>query len=205
MFNCGAPYNNIGGEYWVGDTELTTPCRSGRRASFTPWPTADIGKVIRRPALSSSESVTTSSSDQTTFASSSALSATSASTFTVSSELVASSVNASSVAGTHQPGDSTASADRQSLALGAGLGVPLGMASLGFMAFLFWKLRQQKQKSIPYRDSTQAQKSRRERTIDQAARELSGGETGQEMWAENLREIPEIDSRQRHETGTYYP
>lgn len=206
MWFCGAPNFNLGGPWWVGNTDIATPCRTGNGASFTVWPSANVGKVIQRPASTSSSasaspSQTVSQTVQTKPAGSSTRSTTSAPSSTANATLVASSVDLPSNTAANQPAGSSGSGNSLSLALGIGLGAPLGIASIGFLAFLIWKTRYQKQQSLPASDIAPAQNLRKE-SIDHAAREMSGGETAQEMWAKNPRQIPEIDSRQQHEIYT---
>lgn len=134
-------------------------------------------------------------------AGSSTRSTASAPSSTASATLVASSVDLPSNTATKQPAGSSGSGISLSLALGIGLGAPLGIASIGFLAFLLWKTRYQKQQSVPPSGLAPAQKLHKE-SIDQAAREMSGVEAAQEIWAKIPRQIPEIDSRQQHEIYT---
>lgn len=203
MWFCGAANTSQTGPWWVGNTEVATPCESGRQVIFTDWPSANVVKIIQRPTSASSPaSPTTSSTDQAESASSSTFSTTSAPSSTVSATLVGSSIDDLPVDMTRQASDPSGSGGSLSLALGAGLGIPLGIATIGFLAFLFWRIRRQNKPSHTSSGFAQGQKSITEVSLDQTARELSGGEAGQEMWAENPRQVPEIDSRQNYELGT---
>ncbi len=202
MWHCGAANTKLEGPWWVGDENIATPCESGQGASFTVWPSANVGKVIQRAtSTSSSASASTSQAGQTRPASSSTPSTTSASSFPAKATLGTSSGDLPSVPVTNQPGDSSGSGDTLSLALGIGLGVPLGVASIGFLAFLLWKARRQKQPSMPSSYFAQAEKLNEE-NFDQTAKEMGGNETAQEMWAKDPKELPEMDSRQQHEIYT---
>ena len=202
MWNCGAADNRLEGPWWVGDEKRVIPCQSGQGASFTAWPRETIGKVIQRTtSTSSSASASTSQTGQTSPASSSTPSTTSALSPTTQATPRTSSVDLPSVPATNQPGGSSGSGDRLSLALGIGLGVPLGIASIGFLAFLLWKARHQKRPSMPPSDFAQADKLNGE-YLDQTAKDMGGDETAQEMGEKDPKELPEIDSRQQHEIYT---
>ena len=104
---------------------------------------------------------------------------------------------------TNQPSDSNKSGDRQTLALEMGLGIPLGIACVGFLAFLLWKVRQRKKKSIQDENVAQAREPERKVDHNQPRREISGGEAGREMYAESPRQFTEIDSRSNYELDAH--
>ncbi|KAL8852974.1 MAG: hypothetical protein Q9221_002122 [Calogaya cf. arnoldii] len=180
MWNCGAAKADLAGPWWVGDTKYTNVCESGQRASFTVWPSASIRKIIER-ASSTGSSVSTTT-----------LSTTSAPSSTV---IITPDIP--------QQDKSDDNRGRLSLTLGAGLGVPLGMASIGFLAFLLWKVRSQRQSSRSTAGLPLSQES--QQTVMQSGdtlNEMAGGEAGHEMWVKNGRNVPEIDSRQTYEVFT---
>ena len=204
MWFCGSTGTDIRGPWWVGDTSVTTPCQYGERASFITWPSAEVGNVIQRPASVNSASITSAKTvSQTITPRASASSATSPPFAIVNATQVASSIDRASVTVTNQPSDSSESGDRQTLALELGLGVPLGIACLSFLAFLLWKIRQRKKNSIQDEKFAQARKPEREVNHNNPPREISGGEAGQEMWAESPRQFTEIDSRSNYELDTH--
>ena len=185
MWNCGAKNNSLGGPWWVGDSGSVTPCESGERASFTTWPSAKIGKVIQRTkALSTSASTTAAATPSVVDVPSIALSTTKA-----------------SATATNQPRQSSDGSSRLPVALGAGIGIPLGVAAVGFLAFLFWKVRQQK---LLQRESMNGDRSYVaqhgsdwEVCGDGRMGELGADDTRREMWAENPERYYEIDTREQ--------
>ena len=189
MWFCGSTNGSIRGSWWVGDTRLTTPCQYGQRASFTTWPSAEVGQVIQRPTSVIMISQTTSSR-------SSVLPTTSAPYPTANATHPAAPVDRASVTVTNQPSNSSKSEDRQSLALGTGLGIPLAIACLALVAFLLRDRRQQKEKWIGDKNFAHERNNR-------PPGELSGSEVGQEMWQENPRPMTEIDSRENFELNAH--
>ncbi|KAL8647035.1 MAG: hypothetical protein Q9226_006602 [Calogaya cf. arnoldii] len=180
MWNCGAAKADLAGPWWVGDTKFTNVCESGQRASFTVWPSASIGKIIQQASPTGSS-----------------VSATTVSTTSVPSSTVS---NTPDIPEQHKSDDSSG---RLSLALGAGLGVPLGMASIGFLAFLLWKIRYQRQSSQLNAGFTPVQQS--QDTVMESGHplsEMAGGEARHEMLVKDGRNVPEIDSRQTYEVFT---
>ena len=198
MWFCGSTNTSIRGPWWVGDTRVTTPCQYGERASFTTWPSAEVGNVIQRPASASSSPFAAAKTVSQTITS-----RTSPPFAIVNATQITSPTGRAFVTVTNQPNDSSESRDRQSLALGTGLGIPLGIACVAFLAFLLWTIRQRKGESIRYEKSVKAQELDRGENHSQPPGEMSSGETGQEMWAESPRQFTEIDSRQNYELNAH--
>ena len=169
----------------MGDSKSVTPCESGKRASFTTWPSANIGKVIQQTkALSSSTSATAAATPSLVNVPSIALPATK-----------------TSAAATNQPRQSSASGSRLPVASGAGIGIPLGVAAIGFPTLLFWKVRQHK---LLQRKSMNADRPyvahhgpNWKAFSDRRMGELGADEAPREMWAENPKRYHEIDTREQ--------
>lgn len=203
MWFCGSTNASIRGPWWVGDTRVTTPCESGERASFTIWPSAEVGQVIQRPtSLGSPSSASATTFSQTITSRSASFPASSAPYPTANATNPAAPIDRASVPVTNQPSGSSESesARRQSLALGTGLGIPLGIACVALLAFLLRNRRQQKGKwKIGDETFAQARKPDRELDYNRPPGELSGSEAGQELWQDSPRPITEIDSQQNYE------
>ena len=91
---------------------------------------------------------------------------------------------------------------RNSLAfgLGAGLGVPLGLASVGFLTFMMWTARRQRleqRKSmstdVQYTEGQVQEQSRQEENINRMPRELERSEREDEISTLETREHYELD------------
>ncbi|KAL8992263.1 MAG: hypothetical protein Q9169_007237 [Polycauliona sp. 2 TL-2023] len=185
MWNCGAPNGDLAGPWWVGDSG-GTPCQSGTSASFTAWPSADIGKVIQRATATSSAA---SSTNQDT------------------SSTPTTSANPSPASTTSDDG----SGDKLPMALGAGIGIPLGIAALGLLAFLLWRIRRQKQreqqqKPLPPPNYGQMEEpssyGNPNANLYQPASEMNGDETSQGTW--HKKQVSEMDSQQMQQNHEIY-
>lgn len=91
---------------------------------------------------------------------------------------------------TTQSANSSNSGGSLSLALGAGVEAPLGLASIGFLAFLLRRNRRQKQASTPDDGLTRMRAQNPAVNLDLGLKETSDGEIVQEMSAKNIRQIP---------------
>ena len=121
--------NNGPIQWWCGNETETTACRDGKDAYFLNY---TKGSILGFPPVTSSSSAGTKLLTDimtTTFFAK----PTSESTSALVSSLPKTSTAPSSPTQTHGQSASLPTA------IGAGVGVPLGIASLGFLGFLFWK------------------------------------------------------------------
>ena len=79
-------------------------------------------------------------------------------------------------------------------ALGAGLGVPLGVAAVGFLAFLYWRVRQQRRTIGHTRNRISRQGLEMREQTDGRNGELDGIGIRREMPAGNSSLYHEVDS-----------
>lgn len=150
------PPVNGGTEWWCGNETETTACQIGINASFISYTS---GSILGFPPLTSSPSAITQSIDDpvtTTFSvetdSGEISVSTSSSSYTSTSPSLSAQNPKQSISLPTDP-SMPASTQKHSTslptAMGAGIGIPLGMAILGFLGFLFWKNAVRQRKSRP--------------------------------------------------------
>ncbi|KAL8672567.1 MAG: hypothetical protein Q9168_002972 [Polycauliona sp. 1 TL-2023] len=154
-------------------------------ASFTAWQSANIGKVIQQATATSSSATSTSQTSPIT-------------------------PTSSAESSTAKTASNDAGNNKLSTALGAGLGIPLGIAALGLLAFLLWKMRRQKQTQqqqqlLPPPNYAHVPEmgphGNTNTSLYQPASEMGGEENMQGTWQK--KQISEMDSRpQQHEIYT---
>ena len=129
LWRC-TPVNNGPVNWWCGNESKTPACHAGPDALFPSYPS---GSILGFPPLtpSSSALITTSSITVTTAAP--VTTASPAKTSTDPSVPVQTQKHSASLP----------------TALGVGLGVPLGIATIGFLGFLFWKEAVRRRRSKP--------------------------------------------------------
>lgn len=126
-------------KWWCGDESVTTPCQSGVNAIFLS-PT--FGSILGFPPVTSSQAAATSTLINTAITIfSSGLSSTTIISSGLDSKQI--SVSASSRAkATTNPSVPAQTQERSAslpTAIGLGIGVPLGIAVIGFLSFMMWK------------------------------------------------------------------
>ena len=188
MWFCGSSRGSLGGPWWAGDEQETTPCKSGKSATFTIWPSANVGKVIKSGGSSSSVLSTTGSSSPLA-----------RSTLSVSTTT---SIVETSVATRSGTANTETNENKLPTALGAGLGIPLGIAAVGFLAFLYWRVRQQKTTIGQSRHRISRQQLEMREHTDVRNRELDGIEIRREMPASNSTLYHEADSSAQSKLGS---
>ena len=150
------PPVNGGIEWWCGNETETTACQIGISASFISY---TPGSILGFPPLTSSPSAITKNVDDpvtTTFSAepnSGAISvSTSSSSYTSASPSLCAQNPKQSISLPTDP-SMPASTQKHSTslptAMGAGIGIPLGIAILGLLGFLFWKKAVRQRKSRP--------------------------------------------------------
>ena len=125
-------------EWWCGNNSETTPCQTGINASFVSY---TGGYILGFPPVTYSPSVPTKSPSNlvtTTFS----VETSSKSTIVPESPL------ANTSTGPPVPAQTQEHSTSPLIAIGVGIGIPLGIAAIGFLVFLFWKeaLRQRRSK-----------------------------------------------------------
>ena len=116
-------------QWWCGNEDETTACRSGIDAYFLDYTKGTI--LGFAPLTSSSSAGTKISSDIMTTIFSAGSTSNPANLVTSSPSKTSTSLSMPSQTQRHSTSLPTA--------VGVGVGVPLGIASLGFLGFLFWK------------------------------------------------------------------
>ena len=195
MWFCGSSRSSLGGPWWAGDEQETTPCKSGKSATFTIWPSANVGKVIK-PGGSSSSVLSTAGSSSPLARSTHSVSTTNMDPSTGSSILETSVATRSGTTNTEN------NDNKLPTALGAGLGIPLGIAAVGFLVFLFWRVRRQQTTIGQSRHRISRQQLEMRDHTDVRNRELDGMEIRREMPASNSTLYHEADSSTLSKLGS---
>ena len=139
------PVNYEPSQWWCGDVSVTPICQSGNQAHFRDYTS---GSILGFPPITSSPSAATQSSCDwatTTFY----IPASSPAKMSTAPSLSAQTQRRSTNLPTDPPAPAQSQEPAASLptAIGFGVGIPLGIAAIGFLGFLFWKAAGQERKS----------------------------------------------------------
>ena len=132
------PVNNGPVRWWCGDTSVTPACQSGDSASFYILTNAS---ELGFPPMTFSQSVATRDlSDLVTNIFSSG-------TTNSKATIVPASSPAKTYTDASVPAQTPEHSANLTTAIGVGVGVPLGIAAIGFLGFLFWRATERKHKN----------------------------------------------------------
>lgn len=155
LWHC-PPVNNGGESWWCGNESVTTACQTGVNASFVSY---TDGSILGFPPLTPSPSAPSKSSSNLVATTSSAGPSSKAPTVTASSlaYTATGSPGPTQIQGqsirppTGSPMSAQTKAPSTSLptAIGVGIGVPLSIATVGFLGFLFWKEAMRQRRTKP--------------------------------------------------------
>lgn len=118
------------GVYWWCGQKTATACHTGKGAMTFGVAGGALQTIVPEPGAASSTSLTTSSPSNT------ATSATSSSASLVGSAPLTITATATSTVENNGGSDKS---NKTPVAIGAGVGIPLGIAALGFLGFLIWR------------------------------------------------------------------
>lgn len=155
LWHC-PPVNNANEGWWCGNSGETTPCQPGIHASFVPYTT---GYILGFPPLITPTSALTKDPSNLVITGSSVGPSSKTSTISTSSPMDTSTgpfvPTRTQEQSTRLPTDPPIPAQTQAhstslpTAIGVGIGVPLGIATIGLLAFLFWKESVRQRRSKP--------------------------------------------------------
>ncbi|KAM0804210.1 hypothetical protein BDR22DRAFT_837375 [Usnea florida] len=171
LWRC-APVNNEPVQWWCGNETKIPACHAGIDALFPSYPS---GSILGFPPLTPSSSAPITTSSITVITAAPVTTASTAKIATDPSVPVQTQKNPASLP----------------TALGVGIGVPLGIATIGFLGFLFWREAARRRRSKP---RTLSQEAVLNQTNKSAVAAVDGSST-------ESRELPDAQ-RLREMDGT---
>ena len=150
------PIDNGAIQWWCGNSSDTTPCQIGVNASFVSY---IDGTILGLPPVTSSPSTATkdfSNIVTTTFSAGGIPEATTVTASSLAKTFTDNLVSAQPTAQSSRrptnppaPTQTQDSAANLPTAIGVGISVPLGIATIGLLGFLFWKEAARQRRSKP--------------------------------------------------------
>ena len=179
-------------QWWCGDVSVTSICQSGNQAYFLDYTS---GSILGFPPMTSSPSAATQSScDLATITF--YISASSSSKVSTAPSLSAQTQKRSTALPTDPPAPAQSQEHSASLptAIGFGVGIPLGIAAIGFLGFLFWQAagRQSKSKSrvLSQKNALEHSDQSASAVIDRPRTELPDAQLPSELEDTSKRGLP---------------
>lgn len=142
--------------WWSGNDSETTPCQTGTNASFVDYTSGSILGFPPVTPLPSAQTNSPSNAVTTTFSTGPSSEATTAPASSSANTSTGSHVPAQTQAqstrlptGSCVPAQTEAPSTSLPTAIGVGIGVPLGTATVGFLGFILWKEARRQRRTKP--------------------------------------------------------